>query len=72
MADKKKELSDKNLKKATGGAFAAGEAGGHKHGGTPHGPRSGYVGNKPIQEASGRGVKDPLPGKDPKGHIRPV
>ena len=72
MVDKKKELSGKDLKKATGGAFAAGETGGHKHGGTQHGPRAGYVGNKPVHDAGGVGVKNPLPGKDRKGHIRPV
>jgi len=66
--DKKKELSDKDLKKASGGAFAAGEKGGHKHGGTPSGPRSGYVGGKPVLDAGNVNIKN----KPKGGHIRPV
>ena len=65
MVDKKKELSDKDLKKATGGAVARGETGGHTT--TGHGPRAGYAGNKPIHDAGNVNVK---PKKDP--HIRPV
>ena len=47
MVDKKKELSDKDLKKATGGARAAGESGGTR--GTRHGPRAGHVTKLPME-----------------------
>jgi len=69
MVDKKKELSDKDLKKASGGAFAAGEKGGHKHAGTPGGPSAGYAGGKPVHDAGNLNIKNTKP-KDP--HIRPV
>jgi len=36
MADKKKQLSDKDLKRVTGGAMSAGTSGGQKHGGKRH------------------------------------
>ena len=47
MVDKKKELSEKDLKKATGGAHAAGESGGTR--GTRHGPRAGHVTKPPLE-----------------------
>ena len=62
---KKKELSDKDLKKATGGASARGETGGTTHPGQ-HGPRGGYVGGKPIHDAGNVNIKPKNP------HIRRV
>ena len=47
--DKKKELSEKDLRKATGGAFAAGITGGEKHGGKRH-KHAGLAG-KPLHDA---------------------
>ena len=47
MVGKKKELSSKDLKKATGGARARGESGGTTPGG--HGPRAGRM-TKPPRE----------------------
>ena len=69
--DKKKELSEKDLKKASGGAWASGEHGGHTHPGDPSGPRprAGYAGNKPVHDAGNVNIKDTKP---KGGHIRPV
>ena len=65
MVGKKKELSSKDLKKATGGAFAAGETGGTKHGGSKHGPRAGHVSGKPLDGGT-------VEAKVRKPHIRPI
>ena len=73
MVGKKKELSGKQLKRATGGAWAAGEGGGSKHGGTKHGPRAGHVTKKPLD--AGRTSANPRGGHtrfEHDGGPRPV
>jgi hypothetical protein len=69
MVDKKKELSDKDLKKATGGAMAAGTEGGTKHGGKRH-SGAGYVGD--LKPEDGGNIKLPASQAKKPGHIRPV